>query len=209
MKEEIGRQPSRPGRIDAAPLVAKSKIPGCWLAVVVQHFDPYVDARLTVEQQIHFIAKPQVLCSLTHVEHQPRFALSHIPAEQLNDAIFDFQTREPLDHRRAIVHVHVKPTACEFARRDFIARLGIVLAVVHLGGIGAVAAEPSGHTRFVVNLDQEHPPALLHELPRRSARPGFHATLWIDIHTNQAKRVQHLLDPLDTVGRIRTFQSNL
>jgi hypothetical protein len=48
-----------------------------------------------------------------------------------------------------------------------------------------------------VNLDEKHPPTLLHQLRRSRSSGHLHAAFGIDVHAGQAAGVEHFLDGHD------------
>src|SRR5262245_12310143 len=56
LKRKIRRQSSRPGRIDATALVAKRKLSGRWISIIVAHLEKHFDAWMARKKHIGLIA---------------------------------------------------------------------------------------------------------------------------------------------------------
>ena len=60
--------------------------------------------------------------------------------------------------------------------------------------LGLVTRNTDCHARLVVDLHQEHAPALLHQLFRRRPGSDFDAALRIDFDAGEAERIERFLD---------------
>ena len=167
VEEEVGREPPRLRRIDAAVLVAKDELPGRRRAVVVEDRQLHAHGRLALEEDRHFVAKADVLRSLADVEADRRFALALVAAVDLHDAIFEVEAGELGDERLIVEHLDVHPAVGHVFGLHGRLRIGAAGgASVERRGVGTGRPQVGGHAAFVVDLDEEDAPALLDELCR-------------------------------------------
>ena len=74
------------------------------LIVFILHAERDLARGQTVEQQIDFIAKAEVLRALADIEEELRFALSRVPAVELDDAVFEFESAQLFLERLGVEH---------------------------------------------------------------------------------------------------------
>jgi hypothetical protein len=104
-------------RIHAIKGVANLKGRHGRLAVFVLHPQRYGPRWLAVEQHIGFAAKSDVLCALTGVKHNLGLAPARVPAEELDDAVFEGQPAQGVLERLFVVHRQVEPKIAGIRRR--------------------------------------------------------------------------------------------
>ena len=124
---------------------------------------------------------------MSDVKRQARFALALIAREDLQDAVFQFQSAKPFFHRLAIDHLQVNPSAGHGAGRGVEQPVGLLTGYgKHGRGAG-----------FVSDLDQECSPALFHQLVFSFSLHNLDAAFGIDLHSHKAMGVENFLKTLD------------
>ncbi|MCG3162553.1 MAG: hypothetical protein JMDDDDMK_03820 [Acidobacteria bacterium] len=153
------------------------------------------------EENVGFVAKAYVLRPLTGVEIQTRFALARVAAVELQDEVFDVQTRKLRTHRRLDVQAGVEPAIGDIALCDAgfgavseRALRAILRAGVNGQGIRAVNDQRRGHAGFVADFDEKRPPSVLDEFGTRYALRHAHAAFRVDVNVNQAVLVEYVLN---------------
>lgn len=144
------------------------------------------------EEDVHFIAKAEILRPLANVEGELCFALPGLLRIDLQDAVFQVEAGEVDLHRLLVEHLEVRPAAL-FGTRE---------GVGDLPGVRAVDGENRGHSGLIVDLHQEGPPALLHQHGGRGTLLDLHAALRVYVHAGQNVGIENPLDPRDGLPRI-------
>jgi hypothetical protein len=101
LKEEIGREPLRPRRVDAAGRVAKAEPPHGRCAVSVQHLQLDRHGGPDIEQDRHLAAEAEILRALADIEGQRGLALPRFRGVQDGEDVLHLQSRELGRHGRA------------------------------------------------------------------------------------------------------------
>ncbi len=183
VEEEVGGQALGLRRIDAAARVAHYEHPDRGAVVGLQHAQLHRRGRPGREQDVHLVAKAEILAALPHVEQQLALALARIARVKLQDAVFEFQAGEVRAQRLLGEHLDIQEAAPHLALRG----------VGKLAGVGAAHRQHGRDPGLVVDLDQKRPPALLHQFGRGRTLLPLHAALRVDIHPHQAVAVENLL----------------
>ena len=194
LEVEVGRQALRNVRIDAIELVAHGEPGGGRPAVLVLDVDADGVRRAGGEQHLDVVAEPDVLAALADVEADERRALPGVAAVDLQDDVFDPESRQPLPHRRLRVDRHVGPPFAHVRLGQHVLRLGR-LARRHedAADVRARDRQRRGDTRVVQHLDEKEARAALHQLRRRRALLDPHPALGADVHGDQHAAIEHAL----------------
>src|SRR5258706_14653585 len=104
MKRKVGRQALGLRRIDASSAVANDETCGRRPAVFVLNLQDEFGGGLGGEQNVHLTAEAEVLGSLSSVENQACLAFAGVAREELQDAVFEFQSREMRLERLLVEH---------------------------------------------------------------------------------------------------------
>ena len=201
MKGEVRRQPLGLRRIHQAGLVTDDEHGGRRLVVLILDVKGDFARGQAIKQQVRLVAVADVLRALADVEGDLALALAGVAAVELDDPVFQGQTAQRGSQRLRIEHLQVEPQFSRTVGRPIASFAVLIVGTVLLPGrivhrLRGAADRPQfrGHAGFVVNLDQELPPAFL-----RQHRPGgplgdFHTRLRVDVHADQTVLVQHALD---------------
>src|SRR5207249_12096290 len=113
LKGKIGSQPFVRRGVHAAALVPNDEGSHCRFAIFVTDSQSDRLRGLAGEQNRHFIAKAEILCSLPYIERDLRFSVARVAAVELNDAIFEFQSAQLRQERLLIEHHQVEPPSLD------------------------------------------------------------------------------------------------
>ena len=215
VKEEVGSQPPRGVRIDAAELVANGQCGHRRSPVEVLDPERDLHGRDAGEQDRYRIAEAQVLRSLSHMKAEQRLTSPDIAAVELNDAVLQFESRQAGLERLLVEHLRVEEPVRHVSRlhelligHRLLARV-LRAALIDRQQVGTFGHERRGDTRLVVDLHEKRAPALLNQLALGRAFDQRDATLGIDAHADEAQFVEHLLHGLGAVGIALSFQRGL
>ncbi len=147
---------------------------------------------------------------MPYVECQGRFALSFVAAVELQDAVFDRQSRQRSNEWLLVEHIHIQPAIRHIGGFDFeLRRRSPRGALVERRGVGTGRFEVCRDARLVVNFDEKHAPALFVQLRGRGAARDFHAAFGIDVHADKHAVIKRLLNRLHRFGVICLLQRRL
>ena len=201
MKSKVRREPLGLRRINAPLIVPNDEHRGGWLPVFVKHVKSHFAGRQNVEQRIHIVAITDVLRPLPDVERDLRLPLAGVATVKLEDPIFEVQAAQQFAQRLLAEHLQIEPQLGRIRPRR-IPALAISLirrrrarpALVQRERVRAHRAQFGRHPGFVVDFDQELPPALFSQFRFRRSRRDLHARLRVDVHAEQTILVEHALD---------------
>ncbi len=164
MEEEIRREPAAGRRINPPHPVAKDERGHRRPAVVVADVEDHGHRRIAREEDVDVAPETQVLRPLADVEADPRLALAGVAAVDLDDPVLEAQSGERTLERTVVEHGHIGPALDEIGGTDRRLRLGLAgRLLVDRSGVGAFGDQLGRDAGLVVNLDQEHRPAVLHQ----------------------------------------------
>ena len=147
------------------------------------------------EQHLDVVAEPDVLAALSDVEADERRALARVAAVDLQDDVFDPESRQPLTHRRLRVDRHVGPPFAHVRLGQHVLRLGRLAGRhVDAADVRTRDRQRRGDARVVQHLDEKEPRAALHQLRRRHALLHPHPALRADVHGHQHPAIEHALE---------------
>jgi hypothetical protein len=109
MKRKVGGEALGLRGMYPTGMVADDEAGGCGLTLLVA--DPEGDgvSRQASEEKIDLVAEAKILRALADIESDSGFALSGVPAVELNDAVFEREPSELGPERLLIVHLQVQP----------------------------------------------------------------------------------------------------
>src|SRR5262245_58600373 len=116
MEEEIGLEALGGEWIDPALRVADLEGGRGRLPILVEYSERYRPCRRAIEEDVHLVAKAEVLGSLAGIEGDLPFALACIPAEDLDDTVLEGESAESLAERLPIEHREVEPEVLRAGR---------------------------------------------------------------------------------------------